>query len=525
MKNKAFLLFKTNFINSYKLKATSNKKKIMTLILIIYIIGCLGFSIKMFMENLLKNLTDFGMQNYYITILFIVASIFAFIFSIFSAKSSLFDNKDNDLLLSIPVNKKEILTSRLLMIICYNFLIGLVFIIPGIMVYVTKITSSTIQIISIILLTLFFCIIPTVLSCLFGYLIAVLTSKTNKKSFFELLYYVLFIALYFLIITNANKILISLISNEKLFNTILKTIFSPMYLIYKGLATNNIIYILGFASLNIIILALFILIMNKSYFKIISKLNSHKTNSHYKMNTLKIKSIKKTLLEKESKRYFSSAIYVFNTIFGVVIILIAAIASFVFSPEKITNMVDLGSDINSFSFVYLILLFTISLTITTNSSISIERDNFWILKMIPVKIKDIFNAKLTFNRLIIIPITIISLILFSISGYITIIEMILLIILTIIYALFISNFGLIVNLMFPNLNAVNDAVIVKQSVSSMVGIFGGIIIFVIILLVSSQDGFSNALTISISILISLILYVISKVLLKSWGEKKFKEIN
>lgn len=524
MKNKTLLLFKNNIINTYKLKAITSKKLILTIILLIYIVICLCFSLGIFMNNLIKILTKYGMQNYYITILFSMASIFAFLFSIFSAKSSLFDNKDNNLLLSLPIKRTEILTSRVLMLLIYNFFIGLLFIIPGLYIFFEKIIPTTISIISVIILTLFFAIIPTVFSCIVGYLAAVLTSKTNARSMFELLYYTLFIILYFFVINNANKILIKLLSNMKLFNIIIKTIFLPIYFIYKGVVTNNIIYILGFVVINLIILFLFIYLFNNNYFEILFRLSSHKTKSNYKIHTLKVNSIKKALFKKEVKRYFNSAIYVFNTIFGVVIIFIAAIASFIYSPDKIISMINLGISVNSSGLVFILVLFVVSLTITTNSSISIERDNFWILKMIPVRVKDIFSAKLLLNRIILIPLTILSILLFKISGFINLSEMLLLCVLTITYGLFISNFGLIANLLFPNFNASNDTIIVKQSLASFVGIMGGIIFFIIILLLSLKNKISSVESIIISIIITSVLYIISKVLLDKWGTKKFKEI-
>ena len=393
MKNKLLLLLKTYIIDKYKLRKLTKKRVIGLGILVIYVIGCLVVTLGMFLTNLFKTLNEVGMEDYYITLLFAMSSLFAFAFSIFSAKAGLFDNKDNDLLLALPIKRSDILASRLLLLTGYNFFIGLIFIIPGVVIYAKSVVLTPLYVISIILLTLFFSIIPTILASLFGYLVATLTSKTNNKSMFELIFYTLFIFIYMFAVTSGNKIISTLISNVEVLNILLKSLFLPIFFIHKGLITGNILYILGFILINLVWLFLFIYIFNKSYLRIISKLNSHKSKSNFKMQTLKTQSVKKALLKKELSRYFSSAIYVFNTIFGVAFIAIGGVASLIYSPDKLIALVDMG-EMSSFTLVFVLTLFVISLTDTTNSSISIERENFWIMKMIPVETKDIFASKL-----------------------------------------------------------------------------------------------------------------------------------
>ncbi len=524
MKSKLLLLLKTNFLNTYKIKSSSKKKKFALLFLIIYVIIAIFTSLGMFFTSLFKSLNTVGMENYFITIIFAVASLFSFFFTIFTAKSALFENKDNNLLLSLPVKKNDIFASRILMLTIYNFVLGLAIIIPGLIVYFRNVDVSFIYLISIILLLVFFPIIPTILSSLFGYLVASLTSKTRKKSMFELIYYTLFIGIYMIIMTNGNKLLTSITDNPVILNNIMKYLFFPIYLVFKSLSTGNILYLLGIIIINVGVLSIFVRLLGKNYFKVISRLGKFKTTSNYKMKSIHSKSIKKALIEKEFKRYFSSAIYVFNTIFGVFIIAVASIASLFYSPEVLSSLIG-ESSMSSFSLVYMALIFVISLTVTTNSSISIERENMWIMKMIPVSTKDVFNAKTFLNRIILIPVAVLSLFLFFLSGYITLTEMALLLIFTVIYNAFISNYGLISNLLFPKLDAASDAVIVKQSAASLMGIMGGVAIFGIISGVVMSMNVNNITLLLISIAFSTVIYVISKIILNTWGVKKYKTIN
>lgn len=525
MKNKLGILFKTMFLNNYKIKTMSAKKWALVVFAAIYILGYLILSLGHFFTNLFETLTALNMSSYYLVILFSIASLFACVLSIFSAKSTLFNNKDNDLLLSMPIKRSEVLASRYLLLMVYNIVIGMMFIIPGLIVYFRLAEISIISIISIIFLIAFFAIIPTILSSLFACLIAFLTSKSNAKSMMELIYYTLFIFLYFIVFYNAEKIINSILKNVDLLNVILKTIFLPIYLIFKGITGNNLGYILLFLLFNLAMLIIFVLIFNRSYIHIIEKLNSHLTKSNFKMKHITSKSVQKALLQKELKKYFSSAIYVFNTIFGVAFIAIAGVLSLFYSFEKLNSIVEVKNDFTPFTLVFLAITFVISLTNTTNSSISIERDNFWILKVIPVKVKDIFQAKLNVNRLILIPVTILSLIMFKISGYINFGELLTLILFTISYGLFIANYGLIVNLLLPKLDAISDAAIVKQSAASFVGILGGFLMLGAFFAIVKIPSLSIKISLWICILISLVLYFASTMIINSWGEKRFNEIS
>ena len=528
MKNNLWLLLKTSIINSFKLRTTSKKKFILIGIFALYVVGTLVATFGVFLNQLFNILKETGLTSYYLALLFAIASFFAFLFTIYSAKAGLFENKDNDLLLSLPLKKSTVLLSRLLYLALYNFVIGLLFLIPGIFIYITGVgTVSVVFIIALIAMLVCFPIIPTILASLFGYLIAILTSKTRKKSMFELIYYTLFIFIYMYVVGNSNKLLLRLTSNIEVLNKILKIFFLPIDVLNKAINSNNLIYVVLFIVINLIALGLFAFVLNKSYFKIISQVNTQKTKSNFKMKTLTLKTPKKALKMKELKRYFSSAIYVFNTAFGVVFLVIGAVASLIYPQEKLLSLVSSSFEMNlePFFLVLVIMLFVIAMTDTTNSAISIERNNFWILKTLPVKTKDIFNSKIFVNRIILLPIAIVSLLLFKISGYIDYTQMLLLIIITFFYNGFVANFGLIVNLLFPNFTALNDTMVVKQSTASLFGILGPFILTILGLPFLISANLDSMTVLYIVITISAFLYFITKLILNNWGIKKFEKIS
>ena len=101
------------------------------------------------------------------------------------------------------------------------------------------------------------------------------------------------------------------------------------------------------------------------------------------------------------------------------------------------------------------------------------------------------------------------------------------ILISIIMPTLIGIIGLLVNLKYPKMNATSDTEVVKQSTSSMVAVFGGMIIATILigLLITMSTTISSNMAIIIELLgLAMATAILYKVLQK-YGEKRIKEIN
>jgi ABC-2 type transport system permease protein len=99
---------------------------------------------------------------------------------------------------------------------------------------------------------------------------------------------------------------------------------------------------------------------------------------------------------------------------------------------------------------------------------------------------------------------------------------------SIILPVFAETVGIIINLKYPKLDAINDAEVVKQSMSSSVAVFlgmglTGLSIFGLIQVMGT--GISQNIAIAIVLGIYLLLDVAMYVYLKRNSQKKFNEIN
>lgn len=515
MKNKFITILNTTINNSFKLKVTSKKKKIGIIVLLIYLIFCFMYTFKINLSTIFETLKSLNLTSYFLSVIVFLSSLFSFCMTFFLAKNILFQNKDNDLLLTLPLKKELIISTRLTYLYLYNLVIGLLCLIPGLYIYISNIGISLNLIVLSVILIIFSPIIPTLLASVFGYIISFLTNKFSKSNLFEYVFNLLFVGIYFFILFGNNDFLVKLVLNKNI-----KYILFPLYLINKSLV--NPLYIVIYVIFNLLILYLFIKLFKDIYFKLIINVNRVITKNNYKIDKNKNTYNKKStaLLKKEIKNYFSSFVYVFNTLIGPFLLILFTIY-LIFDNKIITSI---GKDIDIRIYIYLIITFVICLTNITCCSISMEKQNFYMLKTLPLSEKEILNSKLKLNILLVLPSVIFFLMVIYLKGYIKFYDAYLLLFYSCFLNLFVSMYGLIVNLKFPMFDALNDQIIVKRSTSVLIGtIVLTIICLCLVSFVMEYNVKYNHL-IELSILIVLALDIILNFILNKWGIKRFRKL-
>lgn len=186
--------------------------------------------------------------------------------------------------------------------------------------------------------------------------------------------------------------------------------------------------------------------------------------------------------------FFKTPVFIINAGFSLVLFLIAVIVIALkhdtIMPLLIAQLsaLDLKEEIimNNIPIIILILIsFASYMTSITNSIISLEGRNITILKSLPIKTKTILMGKILACLKITTPVLFIGDIILFIVLKISVIDSLLLLILSILIPLVSHFIGLIVNLKYPNLNWENSAEVVKQSTSSFISVMLGMALFVL----------------------------------------------
>lgn len=233
---------------------------------------------------------------------------------------------------------------------------------------------------------------------------------------------------------------------------------------------------------------------------------------------------------KELKRYFSSPVYMFNTIFGLLLVLVLTVLLCIKGNSIIEMLLSnekLSIDISMPVIYYILVLFSCLMTSITSSSISLEGKTINITKSLPISEKDILKSKIIYPYIIELPFVIISELIFFIVFKVNIIYILLIFSMSISTITLSSILGLVINLKYPKMNASNDTEVVKQSMSSMVAVFinMGIIIISVIGIFSLYDKLNIYLLLSTHVFIIILVTIILYYILMNKSIKEYRSIN
>ena len=121
-----------------------------------------------------------GLGWLYFAMFAIMAFALMFIGSVFTAKSQLFEAKDNELLLSMPVPPGMILLSRMAALLAMNFVFELVVALPVFVSWLQYGGASGSGILAFVVIVLVLPLFSLAVSCLFAWLVSLITSRMRN---------------------------------------------------------------------------------------------------------------------------------------------------------------------------------------------------------------------------------------------------------------------------------------------------------------------------------------------------------
>lgn len=440
--------------------------------------------------------------------------------TIFKVKGTVFGFRDYDLIMSMPVSTGSIVASRILLLYGINFVFVFMLMVPMMAAYGILAKPDIMFYLSGTLSLFFVPLVPIILASVLGTLIALVSVRFRRSNLVSILVsmvvLVSILALSFMIGDSSEDMAnISMVLTKKVNNTY------PLADLYTKAVCNG----------DIVALAVFFLISLGAFFvfsyiigKLFRSLNSAAMTGSYRKN-FKLKGIKtstplKALFVKEIKRYIASPNYVLNTGFGIILLTIGAIALFFVDLETLVDgslpagMLAQGGP--------LLLSFCIVTSCTTMASISLEGRNLWIAKSLPVSAGTIFGSKLLVNLVVTAP-AVLDAVLIAFAMRMSFIEGVIMVLVSIVIALFVSLFGLVLNLRLPNFNWTSETMVVKQSAATLITIFGGFAVVgvqVLLLVVIKALVPTYLIYLGIMSMVVLLLYRI----LMTYGVKRFKEL-
>lgn len=452
-------------------KGASTRRGILMAALYLYLMGCIGLMFHLLFSAICVPFAEAGLDWFYFTLAGLLGFAFSFVGTIFFSQAQLYEARDNLLLLSMPIRPGTILASRMAFLWLMDFAMNLPILLPAAMVYADQLGLRGFQLFSLVLLALVLPCFSLALSTLAAWGVASLTRRLGRfRTLMTMVLSVAFLLAYLYCYSQIQALMLLLVQNaQKLAGWAMAV--APLYhLGQAGLGRPESLLLTAVICLVPLLAVGWLL--SRTFLSI--ALASGQTGRwKERRGPMRVRPLSRALLDRELKRLGSSAPYMMNAGTGLLLLV-------VLTGAALLNRTSLRSILAQLPFsgamaASLAVCFLISMTLFTASSISLEGKNVWILQSMPVPATAVLAAKLRLHLLLTLPPVILCTPLVCLAFGAEPLLWLPATLLPMAAAWFTAALGLFCNLLFPKLDWLNETAAVKQSVSVLLAMLGGML--------------------------------------------------
>ena len=493
--------------------------------LILYAFAFLSVAFIFFMmaDSLASALVPAGFGQLYFAMMALFAVAFGVFGSVFNTYAGLYQAKDNELLLSMPVPPAKILLARLfsvsLMGLLYESLVWL----PAVIVHHVRAGFSPVRLILQLAAGAFLAMLVMALTCFFGWIVALISVRLKNKSFLTVLFVLIFLAGYYVLYGNAYRILASILANPEAVESGVRSWAYPFWAAGCA-AAGKALSLLPLCLIAVAALSVTWIVLERSFLRIATS-NRGAAKKVYREKAARQGSVRSALFVKELRRFTASATYMLNCGLGTVFLLAAAVVLAIYAG-KIRSGLDMFRDSGEFQAVlpYLphyaagALCFLATMNDITAPSVSMEGKSLWIVQSSPVRPWDALAAKLQLHILVtLIPLSAAGIVCCAVLG-LSLPASLLVLAAGAAFTVFSAAAGLCLNLLMPNLDWTNETVPLKSSMPVLIMIFGSW--GVILALAALVFALSLVLPPLAALAVAGVLLALADVLLLLWLKRR-----
>lgn len=513
IKNLTKLLLR-NYWGINELRFSKDKSKRTRFLLVAAGTGLLAVLYMVYVAVMTAAYINIGLSEILPAYMLTLTSVLILFFTIYKAGNILFQMQSYDVLIAMPLSPTAIIVSRFLTMYINNMLLSLITFAPMTVVYALCIKPGLLFYV-IMFLTVFLApLLPMTVASAAGALVIAISARTKHKT---LVNTVLSLALVIGILAGsmlgndltAEQMEEMMLQMSVVLSEQIKSIYPPAVLFTKALVDESFGCYLLFAGISIGVFALFVWFVQWKFVAICSLLKVKEGKRNYTIHGLEQHSKMKALLVRELKHYFSSSVYVINTMIGYIMMVAVGVAVLFLGAESIDQMMGMpGMFSRAGAFI---IAATGAITTTTASSISMEGKQYWILQTMPVSTKMIIDSKILLNLLIAFPFYLVTEICMMLACHFDPVQCVWFLVIPMVYIVLSAVVGLSMNLKFPVMNWENETAVVKQSMAVMLTmlinfIAYGIPIAVLIFATAINENVVRGAALIAVILMTLFLY-------------------
>ena len=408
-----------------------------------------------------------GLGWLYFAMFAIMAFALMFIGSVFTAKSQLFEAKDNELLLSMPVPPGMILLSRMAALLAMNFVLELVVALPVFVSWLQYGETSGTGITAFVVIVLALPLFSLAVSCLFAWLVSLVTSHMRNTTAVTMVISVVFMLAYFLFCFRMNSYVTQLAANGA---AIAGALGSAAPLVWLGrAAADGSLADLGLTLLwTVLPFVLAYVLLNRSFIRIVTTRRGQ-VKVRYEKKAMRASSQDAALYRRELARLTSSSGYMLNAGLGLVFELVLAVLAVVKRRELLGALTAIPELYAAAAPILLLACMMVSgMVFFTASSVSLEGKSYWIVRSMPVETKKVLQAKLSLSNSLAIAPALLMTLAAALALRLPAAETALLLACQLLFVLLTANVGLMEDLRHCNLDWINETQAAKQGAGAAV---------------------------------------------------------
>ena len=491
--NQIIHLSKAKLLNTLPINdfCGNNKQKRNIAVLFVVVIVYMAINIGAFSVTTTMNLIHAGLVEYVYASLLSLTSIALITLLLFTLNALLFEGNDYDMLQSLPVSKRDIIASKLLIVYIFAFCFTCGMMLPGMVVHVL-ITHAYLQLAFGILSLVFVPVIPIGIAIILSVGILYVASFAKHTTVLKVLLSVLlFIGL---------MVGIFLLQSAGGLSTMIGLQMIQIYPLSLIFLKSNLLY----ACISIVVSVLIFYMLTWKY-EVLHKLST-KRRVIYHDATFKHHSAFHALYQKEMQRFFGSYLAVINQGFGVIMLVIGSVL-LVFSMLKVSQI-----PINVIDYIPLVIAGMLAFTFPSASSLSLEGKNLWIIQTAPIKMKDIIFSKISVTLSLHLIGYVCAIIAVFLRFSLSVEQMIAVLLIPLVYSFFTAILGFALDYRFANYSWDNEVVPIKQSLQVGLTMLTGLFMVGLPILLSTclviNLYFVMYLVASILFIVSVILFLL-----------------
>lgn len=505
MQNKLWTILKIQFLNQSglnQLRYENNKKKRGQSVTVLIGITLLGIILVGFSSLIGFGYGIMGMAEVIPGFALTMVSLVTLIFSFLKTSGYLFAFQDYDMLMSLPLSVKTIVTGKFLYMYLNNLLFSLAVMLPMGSAYLiysfslsfaVKAAACLMWIVAAVLAPL----LPMTVAAVFGTIATAIGSKSRFKVLVQVVFMMIFVC--GLIALNIFLNTMEIGDNGEFIHRIEDITqivqqqvhrFYPISVLFDtAVNKQGILEFLGFVVLSLGVYYLFAVLVAKKYHTINTALMSKGKKTVYHMKEQKARSVIASMVYKEWKRMLSSAPYLLNIGVGMLLSVVASVVcltvgrSMLMENEKVFKIILECR----YSAPFMVAIF-LTMSCTTSVSLSLEGKNLWILLSLPVSWKTILKSKMAFNMVFLLPAAFICTVCFGITLQLDALSFLLFFAALVSVISFSTVIGMFFNVCFQKYQWENEVEVVKQGMSVSLGIL--VNMFLQMILVGVSMGLS-----------------------------------